>query len=600
MNIKSLLTAFLLITFFSSGFCQKIKYKELIVLLNNKQFSDAEPYLKKYLKENIDNGSAYIYMAQIYQEKAGKMDLLKQTHEKVSFLDSVVYFANKAKPLITEKELSWNEENYQQYSRRDFRTGKYDITLSDVVLSLDNMIKLKERGTMYLTLKAQFGAAQNAYTRAQRFFSATQKPFASSKEFFLRADEKLIGDLKYLAQIYDSCQMHFNDYRQTTELLGGKTGYNQDINPQEIVDFKTDGHSTPDFYHDDLKLWDYKRWALSNVEAFEKDIFPLQNRLIEADVEINNLQQKLKKDSVSLRIEIAALRKKLQFPELKKVDPHPLPLLIFDMKLAELDYSSKVCDDHSIKDSLRISLHMSALKMEIMLAKKLDTLSSSLLSNGILETESLNYKNFIAKAFGITAVLESQIKASQEIARKEIAKKEHELNTRSESLRWIVNAADSIPLFLDVQAKSRFKPIVIVEDKFTTGIEFGKDSTSSGYFYTITPSRKIDLHAVYPIDKKMFIKRNLPYTKAIGVHDETGKVYFVMLYLEARINEKFPATLIKIYRQEGLAWSVNYSFDQLPAEMSFSSETFEISVKTKSSVGEVYVVSFDKSGKVIK
>jgi len=598
MNIKSLLIAILLTTFCFYGFGQKVKYKDLIVLLNNRQFDDAEPYLKKYLKENTDNPNAYLFMALIYQEKAAKLNLLKDTYLMVSFLDSTVYFAGKAKAGITERELSRNEDYYQLYSRRNLRTGKFDITLSDVQLALENMLKLKDRATTILTLKSQFGAAQNAYTRANRLFLNIQKRYPGLREFYLRADETSIIELKYLAQVYDSCHMHFNDYKQTTELLV-RTGYNQDIDPQEIIDFKTDGQSPVDFYRDDLKLWDYRRWALKSVGTIEKDIIPLQEGLVSVDAEINKLHQILKRDSASMLTEISDIRHKITFPELKKIDPNPLPLTVFEIKLSELEYGSQVARDRILKDSLKINLHILALRKELIYAREMDSLASSFLSKGN-EGEVLNYHNFITKSFGSAAVLEGQIKSTKEFAEKEIARKERDLKKRVESLRWIIALPDSIPLFNEVSSKNRFKPFVLVEDKFTAGIQFGKDSTGTGYFYTIAPSRKADVKASYPIDKQAFIKRNMPYTKAIGIQDERGKVFFILLYSEVKVKDKIPATLVKIYKQEGVSWSINYTFDQTPAEIVFSPDTFEISVKTKSSLGEFFIVSFDKNGKVIK
>src|SRR3954466_7905580 len=167
MNIKSLTAAFLLISVFSSGFAQKIKYKDLFVLLNAKRYEEAEPFLKKYLKDNTDNPNAYLFMGFIYQDKAAHLDILKDTRKLVSQIDSAVLFYDKAYKTITEKELSRNEEYYQMYSRRDLRTGKFGIKLSDVQLDLDGRMKIKERGTMMLTLKAQFTAAENYFQKAQ-------------------------------------------------------------------------------------------------------------------------------------------------------------------------------------------------------------------------------------------------------------------------------------------------------------------------------------------------------------------------------------------------------------------------------------------------
>ena len=98
MNIRLTLAGFLIITSSFPGFGQKIKYKELIVLLNAKQFDQAEPYLKKYLKDHDDNPNAYLFMGMIYQEKASKLDILKDTPALVKQLDSAVHFMRRPWP----------------------------------------------------------------------------------------------------------------------------------------------------------------------------------------------------------------------------------------------------------------------------------------------------------------------------------------------------------------------------------------------------------------------------------------------------------------------------------------------------------------------
>jgi hypothetical protein len=43
----------------SAAHAQKVKYKDIFGLLKTKQYEAAEPFLRKYLKENDDNPNAF-------------------------------------------------------------------------------------------------------------------------------------------------------------------------------------------------------------------------------------------------------------------------------------------------------------------------------------------------------------------------------------------------------------------------------------------------------------------------------------------------------------------------------------------------------------
>jgi hypothetical protein len=256
-----------------------------------------------------------------------------------------------------------------------------------------------------------------------------------------------------------------------------------------------------------------------------------------------------------------------------------------------------MAEDRSLRDSLSIALHISSLQREWTLAKMADSLAGSFVEEQLAE-DIENYKQFIATAYGTPDVVRSYLRVTKEFTARTIVQKEDELNMRRESLRWLVNGLDSLPLFAEVKPHSRFKPLIIKE-KYTAGLMY-TDSLAAGYFYTITPSHRPEVKITYPVDTKSFVKHNLPFVKSLDTRDEKVLVFFVLTYSEAKVNDKYPATLAKIYKEEGLSWSINYAFDQVPFEISFSSETFALAVKTKSSIGEVFGVSFDKNGKAIK
>lgn len=595
MHRRIILLSLVLMTAVFGATAQKIKYKDLFILLNGKQYPEAEPFLKKFLKDNDDYPNAYLFMGLILEDKASRVDVLKETDKYAALLDSAVLYYGMAAKGMTEKEVSKNEEYYQMYNRRDMRTGKFAVKHSDVVLDLELRMKLKDRSKSAKSLKVAFVAAEASYKKALKHYAQIQTSYKELKQLYLRADDSLFHRLSQLSSDYDSCHIHFNEYKAIAKSMG-KIGYNQDFNPQDIVDFKRE--LTPaDFYVDDIKIQDLKRWALSTLEIIEKEIKPMREKLITRDMELNKLQQQLKKDSVSVRKELQAL-KSAGFPELLKIDPKPLPLQVFAMKEAELDFASQVVEDKALRDTASLAHQVDALNKEIRYARKLDSIAGYLVEHDI-EGESANYDHFVKTAYGTASVLKSLVRSTKEMALREIIRREEVVKRKADGLKWIIDGTDSIPLVMPAPEKSRFKPLVLVEEKVTAGLVFA-DSVGMGYFYNITPLRKPEVKASFPVNKNAFKKRYLSVSKAIVTQDEQGMVFFVLTYQETKFNDKYNATLTKIYKVEGLAWSLDYVFDQVPVEMTFMKETSELSIKTKSSIGELFVATFNRDGKPVK
>src|SRR5258706_5796960 len=257
MGFKDIFLSLSLIFFAVAALGQKVKYKDLFLLLDNKQYSDGEPFLKKFLKDNPDHPNALLYRGIIFQEKSNKDDVLKQTEVLQHHIDSAIIFYEKAYKEIDEKEIKRNDEYYENYKRRDLRTGDFAIKLSDIQFDIEKKIQgVKERRTRSGLLKEYFTAAEGLYGKASGEFKALQSNYASAKELLLRSDEGTINSLNRVASVFDSCLTAFKNYKSTSQLLG-KTGYNQVLHLQAIKDFTNDGLIPCDFTQDDLKLWDY-------------------------------------------------------------------------------------------------------------------------------------------------------------------------------------------------------------------------------------------------------------------------------------------------------------------------------------------------------
>ncbi len=592
--VRKLLGLLCCCSLFAHSYGQKVKYKDLFVLLNAKQYEQAEPFLRKYLAENDDNPNAFLFMGIIFQEKAGKTDVLKQTDMLTSQLDSAVIFYDKAYKQLDEKEIKRNDEYYQAYNRRDLRTGKFGVKLSDVQFDLEKKMEaLKERKTLVRELRSHYDNAEALYGKANFLYKDVQLKYGNIKTLYFRSDQTNITDLKRIATVFDSSVQAFNSYKEVSRKLGS-TGYNQELELMEINDLEKDGSGDADFTKDRLQVWNYKGWSEGTINKIEKEIEPMWDNLNAYDVKINKLREKLKSDSVSVKEELRMVADRMISTQLKKYDPDPFPLDIFDMKIAELEYLSELIANGQYKDSVNYKLHVEQTKSELKELSKLDSITEKLLRRNF-DNEAKDYAHFITNAYGNPAVLRSLIRSMNEFAIRESDRKQKELKNLMNSMNWIVTETDSIPLFMDVKAGSKFIPLVIVEEKYTAGFQFA-DSIATGYFMTINPSRKVGVKASFPIDKSVFSRRKMPVTKAISTSDENGQVFYVLVYSEEKVEDKFPVTIAKIYRTDGLAWCNSFSCEMTPTEMTIQIQTGEVSVKTSNPAGESKMVFIDKNG----
>jgi hypothetical protein len=595
-GVPSFLILFICISL--HGVAQKVKYKDLFVLLNARQYDQAEPFLRRYLKDNDDNPNAYLFMGIIYQEKANKDDILKNTERLIQNADSSVYFYNLAFKGITEKELKRNDEYYQVYNRRDLRTGEFGVKLSDVQFDLEKRINtLKERSERVKLLKTQLGQTASLYAKSTAQYKLLTDRFPDRNEFFLRADDQQNAELDKLINIFDSCVNSFNNYKSTLQLLG-KTGYNQALNLIEIRDYGKDGLSVADFMINDTKLWDYKKWAQGAMEIIIKEIKPMRENLIAYDTEINKLREKLRKDSVSVKNDLALLVNEHLSIQLEKYDPDPMPMQLFDMKIAELEYASEILQSKAVKDSASVHIKLKNTKKEIALLNTLDSLSVRLSERNLMK-DIENYKTFVTGAYGTSDVFISLIKTTKEFAEREKLKKTSELLVKEEALKWLIAAKDSIPLIFNPQKESKYKPLVIVNENYTAGLHY-VDSTATGYFYSITPSRIANVKANFVLDKVTFKKRNLATIKGVSTISEKKETYFIGFYSESKKGDKFPLVLTKVNHSTGLVWSNSYQIEGIPSELAYSTTSEELNVKLLiDTIGEKNI-AIDKNGKLVK
>jgi hypothetical protein len=111
----------------------KDEYTPIFNLLKNRQYSEAELPLKKYLKEITNpHPSAILELGNIYYTKAIDYFLIDDDNKTVSLLDSAVYFYQKAAIVLTESHYANNAHYYQHLVSEKRKELKFSQVQNDL------------------------------------------------------------------------------------------------------------------------------------------------------------------------------------------------------------------------------------------------------------------------------------------------------------------------------------------------------------------------------------------------------------------------------------------------------------------------------------
>ncbi|HMP99382.1 MAG TPA: hypothetical protein PKC24_06340 [Cyclobacteriaceae bacterium] len=576
-------------------YAQKVKYKDVFVLLNAKKFEDAEPHLKRYLAEakEAENPSAYLFMAKIYDDKAKRGDYLSQTNAIITYTDSAIYYFKFARKYIDEKEIKKNSDYYADYNRRDLRTGKFEIKLSDIQYEIDKSIEnLELRKKQTVLLRTTFDRVVNNYKKANELYKSVQAAYEDSKALYLLSNDELLASIKQIALHFDSAQINFAAYKNISKSIG-KTGYNHQINIKEITDFKRDGASMTDFLNDELSFWNYAKWANNTVDIVEKEIIPIKKHLIDFDIEINKLSKLLKEDSASVSNDLAKLTDRVLSSQLKKYDPNPLPLAIFSVKITDLQFQSDKLENRKKQNDPAITSRLAYAQLDLKNAERFSELATQLNARDI-DKEAANYLDFVENTFSDVNMLKSFVRSTYDYARRELADAQKRVKFLEEGLKWIIVNNDSVPLNEGLNSRYH-QPLIIEAEQYTLG--FVSRDKKSGYFATIPASRLPEVYLEIDLNE-LFTVNDTSLSSAIAYADQGGQVYFLVFFtLMPDSESKVIAHAVKIYKVDGVVWNTSLQLNKKPFGINYKSDSGDLSIYYDMHEGQTVAYVLDKSGK---
>lgn len=318
---------------------QKVKYKDVFPLLQAGKWEEAEPLLKIYLSDpkNHDDASAQYNMGKAFERKVFAAGIIGDTASLYSDIDSAVIHFRIALTLIDEKELKKNDQYYQEFNRRDLRTGEFGIKVSDVHLDLENKIKaFEERKKNVGEFHKNVVEAEALFTELNSKMLSLQEEYGSQAELLLAMGETeqaavtevenmgtTINRLIELAQEanFDILNSKFT-FSAEKKRLDDLANYSS-----TRLNLKSGGI---------MQVWDLAEWAAGVKSSFRLEILPFRQELIGYDRELEAIKQQLEQtgDAGAFPIEVnTAIVDKI-----RKFEENSVTEKLLRFKVGELNY----------------------------------------------------------------------------------------------------------------------------------------------------------------------------------------------------------------------------------------------------------------------
>ena len=331
MRKFSLLIA--LMTLVAGLHAQKVKYKDIFPDLEARKFNKGEPQLKTFLanEKNADHANANYQMGLIIETHFLLQDIVSDTAALFTYGREALAYFRKTVTLITEKELKKHDEYYQSFYRRDLRTGKFGIKISDVHLEIEDKITAIE--TRMLAVKGFHLSVDELTQLEAKLLSAFNELVTGATSFhdyLMKADLDAISQLGDLQVMFRSFDEKAKETLKIGEQLEAKD-YFRSLSYKPIEQFKTLGPVFP-LSNSEITTWQFSDWASDAKATLNTEVFVMKNDLKAFDQKLAHATRALKAGTavnfpVSIPRDIDV--------KLRKFDPDPLPINILKARINE-------------------------------------------------------------------------------------------------------------------------------------------------------------------------------------------------------------------------------------------------------------------------
>jgi hypothetical protein len=484
-------------------FAQKVKYKDVFQMITTGQKEAAFPYLKLLLKSDTSLPSVNLQTGLILYEKAKSFDVLKSNEAALQFCDSAAFYLARAKRLINEKEIRKNDEYYLDYKNLPKPIDNRDSILKRV----QNDIERKRKDIIFYKANIKrifsfFNKSIENYNTAAQLYRAINYRYVTAKEMCLLSDEKLLDELRKIAQTFDSSVTYINAYKKAIKEFP-IAGYNQNYTVTPIETYRIDGLTKTDFISANISLWNYSEWAKAMTTQINSDIKKIREQILFYDQRYNKTFDRIQAKTISPDTVLAIKPDMKLYKLLSKYDYNSLAIKILDYKQSKLEFMGNGMSKlNAIENTNRGNVEAKAAFM-YGINRQIATSDTALqkLSAVNISKNAPKYTAYISKSFADTVGLRTFIK--NEKAFIDQSKKDgffhyellmyNQLQKYNDTISYIPFTTYQIPIFQSFEySRSTVRTTFVKEDKKGNTFITGTLSTGGNFIAKMNSSRQIE------------------------------------------------------------------------------------------------------------
>ncbi len=471
---------------------QKIKYKDLYPQLAAKNYEEAGAQLIQYLSDpkKGEEANPNLQMGLWLEDRFLKYNVVDDSSKVYEVGDSAVFFFEKAKSLIDEKELKKNDEYYQSFFRRDLRTGKFGIKVSDVHLDIENKVEaietriasVKDMHRMVSEIEDNQSAAMNQYKEI------TQQ-FAKYNNLLIGADAEIQEQLNQVELSGKQAVGKAKDVQGLAKELGSDK-YIQDPELKTIANYGVDGMNASELRSGTISIWNFEEWARETKSQIIGGVALFKTMVKNYAEEVREKKKKVKS---SQDVEIGLFPEELA-SQFDNYDPESTAekLLKAEMYEARIIRNVDLQINPSLLDSSLVGPQLAIYEVALANAKAMNLLVESITSDD-LETAKKKYTDYIESFFQEYVTASKYVLEMQIWSRRQVEWLQNSVDYWAELDRWGVDAEDEeikYPLYVQDAPESGFMTLDVPVKTAEEVVVYGANlKTKKGYVASFGPDR---------------------------------------------------------------------------------------------------------------